>query len=141
MAMKEKSKKQDLTSGKITTPDELSSYLKITNVGVWIVLFSVALLFIGLFIWAASGTLETTVEAKIIVKDHLANVVVIGDYSLQAGDTVRIPSDEFNIASVKYDEYDRPVGLAEVTLPDGKYDGTVVKDKIYPIDFLLNSKE
>lgn len=139
--MRKNHSKEDSNNSKITTPDELSSYLRITNIGVWIVLFSVALMFIGLFLWASTGTLETTVAAKIVVEDHLASVVVMGDYSIQAGDTVEIPSDKFTIASVKFDEYDRPVGLAEVILPDGKYDGTIVKDKTSPVDFLFSSKE
>ena len=139
--MKNNLNKKELNNSKITNPDELSAYLRITNVGVWTVLICVVLMIMGIIIWASTGTLETTVDAKIVVNDYLANVVVIGDYTLQSGDIVRIPSDEFVIASVEMDAYDRPVGIAKVTLPDGKYEGTVVKEKIYPIDFLFSSKE
>lgn len=125
---------------KINSPEELTDYLKITNTGVWIVFVSVIILLIGIFVWFATGTLETTADAKVIVENHAARVVVLGDYSLEAGETVRIPSAEFVIASVGNDEFGRQVGQAIAEVPDGNYDGLVVIGRTRSIDFLINSR-
>ena len=37
------------------------------------------------------------------------------------------------------DEYGKTVGRADIELPDGTYDGTVVVDETRAIDFLLQS--
>ena len=38
------------------------------------------------------------------------------------------------------DEFGRAVGIAEFSLPDGTYDGTVVTDSVHAIDFLLKNR-
>lgn len=125
---------------KISTPEDLTEYLKVTDVGVWTVLLSVIFLAIGVFAWSVIGTLETTADAKIVVKNNQARVVISDDYVLDAGDTVRIPGKEFAIASLDNDEFGRQVGKAVVTVPDGKYEGVVVVGKFKPIDFLTQSR-
>ena len=47
---------------------------------------------------------------------------------------------EFTVASVGVDEYGRAFGIAEVSLPDGTYDGVVVTEQARPVDFLLESR-
>ena len=47
---------------------------------------------------------------------------------------------EGGVAAVETDPYGRITGIAEVSLPDGTYGGTVVVDSIRPIDFLLTSR-
>ena len=51
-----------------------------------------------------------------------------------------VASQETVIASTGTDDFGRVFGVAELTLPDGMYDGTVVVEKTRPIDFLLESR-
>ena len=53
---------------------------------------------------------------------------------------LRFASQEFVIASVDYDEYGRATAYAELPLPDGSYDATVVVEQTRPIEFLLESR-
>ena len=96
----------------------------------------------SVFAWSAVGTLETSVDATAIVQDHTAQIVAPGQSAdaLQAGMPLRIASQEFVIASVDYDEYGRATAYAEVSLPDGSYDATVVVEQTRPIEFLLESR-
>lgn len=125
---------------RISSPEKLTEYLRVTNPGIWIVLSAVILLLGGILIWAAIGTLETKADAKVIVEDHVAMVVTDGTARLKDGMPLRILSGDYIIATTTEDDYGRVYGITEVPLPDGSYDGTVVVDQVRPIDFLLESK-
>ena len=127
---------------RISSPEDLTGYLRVTSPGVWIVLAAVIVLLAGLFAWSAVGTLETTVDATAIVRNHTAQIVAAGHGSdaLKAGMPLRVASQEFVIASVDFDEYGRAVARAEVSLPDGTYDSEIVVEQTRPIEFLLESR-
>ena len=127
---------------RISSPEDLTGYLRVTSPGMWIILAAVIVLLVGVFAWSAVGTLETTVDATAIVQDHTAQIVASGQGAdkLEAGMPLRIASQEFTIASVDYDEYGRATAHAEVSLPDGSYDATIVVEQTRPIEFLLESR-
>ena len=123
----------------MSTPADLTDYLKVTNPGVWAVLAAIVLLLVGLIVWACVGTLETKVAAAAVVEDRTANVAAAGDCVLAEGMTVRVGEDEFALESTYVDEFGRTVGVAKVDLADGSYDAIVVVDEAHAIDFLLQS--
>ncbi|MBQ8305964.1 MAG: hypothetical protein IJX90_07095 [Blautia sp.] len=128
---------------RISSPEKLTDYLRVTNPGIWVVLVAVILLLVGVIAWASVGTLETKADAKVFVEDHTAEVILEGAQSIRVGMPLRITSQdsqEYSIAYVKEDEYGRTVGVADISLPDGTYDGEVVVDSMRPIDFLLESR-
>jgi len=127
---------------RISSPEDLTSYMRVTSPGMWIILAAVIILLAGLFAWAAVGTLETTVDATAVIQNHTAQIVANGQGAeeLKAGMHLRIASQEFVIASVNYDEYGRAAAYAELPLPDGSYDATIVVEQTRPIEFLLESR-
>ena len=131
---------REKTLQRISSPEKLTEYLRVTNPGIWIVLGAIILLLGGLLIWSAIGTLETKADAKIIVEDHMAIVVTDGSAKLADGMPLRILSENYYIAATDEDDYGRVYGITEVALPDGSYEGTVVVEQVRPIDFLLESK-
>ena len=64
-----------------------------------------------------------------IVTAERARIVTLDSTKLERGMLLRIDGQEFKINGTVSDEFDRPVGLATVTLPDGSYEGTVVIDQ------------
>ncbi len=124
---------------RIASPEQLSDYLCVTNPGIWSILAAVILFLAGLFAWSAIGTLETTAEVKVIVEAHTAQIIPMGAETVENGMPLQVASQEFYIASVGEDEYGRSFGLADVSLPDGVYNGTVVVAQTHPIDFLLGT--
>ena len=129
------------TLERISSPEQLNDYLHVTNPGIWVILTAVIILMLGVFVWACTGTLETKSPASMIVKDHVAEIVVKDDSVLEKGMLIREASQEFYIASVEEDEYGRKIGIAEVSLPDGKYDTEVVTDTTRPVEFLIKASE
>lgn len=128
------------TLERISSPEQLSSYLRVTNPGIWVILSAVILLLAGIFAWSMVGTLETTAHTTVIVEDHTAQVITTGAEALSPGMLLRIAGQEFTIVSAEMDDYGRMTGTAEAGLPNGIYEGTVVLDSTRPIDFLLTSR-
>ena len=58
------------TLERISSPDQLTDYLCVTNPGIWVILVAVILLLAGVFAWSMVGRLETKAEVKIVVSDH-----------------------------------------------------------------------
>lgn len=127
------------TLDRISSPEDLTDYLKVTNPGVWVVLAAVIVLLCGIFVWSCVGTLETKEKASVIVEDHSAIVVLTDSNVLKEGMPLRVSTEEVTIASVYNDEYGRLVGKAEIALPDGTYEGTLITDQTHPIDFLTKA--
>ena len=98
------------------------------------------LLLAGVFAWSTVGTLETKAEVKVVVTEHTARIIPLGSEALTEGMLLRVGGQDALVASAETDEYGRSVGTAELALPDGTYDGTVVTESVRPISFLLESR-
>lgn len=131
---------REKTLERISSPEKLTEYLRVTNPGIWAVLGAVILLLSGLLIWSMIGTLETRADVKVVVSNHMAEVVSDGGASIEEGMTLNVMSRDYIIVATSEDDYGRIYGITEVSLPDGSYEGTVVVEKVRPIDFLLESK-
>ena len=140
MAEQEQTIFRQKTLDRISSPDQLTDYLRVTNPGVWAVLAAVILLLSGMLVWSAVGTLETKVAAKAVVTDSSAQIIVSGGGTMKEGMPVRIDSREYTISSVGEDEYGRNIAQADVALPDGTYNAEVVTERIHPISFLIESR-
>lgn len=47
------------TLKRISSPEQLTDYLRVTNPGIWVVLAAVLALLVGFFVWMSVGTIET----------------------------------------------------------------------------------
>ena len=129
---------RDTAVEKVSSPERLSDYLRVTNPGVWAVLAAIILLLAGLLAWACVGTLETTADAKIVVENRVAYAALTADSALESGMTLRVAGQEYPIATVTEDAFGRPIAIADTALPDGSYEGVVVVGAVRPISFLLS---
>ena len=128
------------TLKRISSPEQLTDYLKVTGVGIWVVLITVILLLVGIFVWSALGTLETKQEAVASVKSGQAEIVLANPGKVKEGFPVRIKSDKFTIDKILTDEYGRAVLYVQMNVPDGDYKVEVVTNQIHPIEFLLTNQ-
>ena len=128
------------TRDRISSPDQLTDYLRVTNPGIWVLLASIVLFLVGVFVWFTIGTLESTVAVKVSVAGQQATVIPREATVLTEGMPLRVASDEYTLDSVGTDEYDRSFGNAMVKLPDGVYDGIVVTAQTHLISFLLERR-
>ena len=124
---------------RISSPEQLTDYFKVTNPGVWLILGAVVFLLAGLLVWASVGKLDTVVDASVTVENGTAVVMPISNSTddLEKGMTVLIAGKEYPVIEVRKDYYGRPSALIKTDMPDGNYDGQIVTESISPISFLL----
>ena len=143
---------------RITSPEQLQDYMRVTNPGVWLILAVVIILLTGLIVCSAVGRLETKCEAQAVVKDGMMQLVAADpahpDAVLKEGMEVRVGSEKTRISYVTQERPDAgtegtaaaavketaaATATAETSLPDGTYDAEIVLESITPISFLINS--
>lgn len=124
----------------ISSPEQLNDYLKVTNIGIWVLLASVILILAGLFAWSTVGRLETTANGVAVVENGTAQILIYdtskGD--IKSGMTVRMGDDEYTVSTVEKDDLGRSIAYAPVSELDGKYDVKIVIESIAPISFLFS---
>ncbi len=146
---------------KVSSPEQMNDYIRVTSPSVWLVLGAVAALLAGLIIWAALGRLATTVSAAAVAGPDGAVVCYIEEDDLNAvrlGQTVHIGGEDHTLADVasmpvevdgSFDAYALHVGGLEAgqwvypaqldaPLAEGVYEAEIVVDGVSPISFLLN---
>ena len=94
----------------------------------------------AVIVWGFIGRMETVKDVKVIVTAGRARIVTLDSSELERGMTLRIDGQEFTVNGTVSDEFDRPVGLATVALPDGSYDGTVVVDRTRAVLSLFGNR-
>lgn len=102
--------------GRISSPKQLTDYLRVTNPGIWVFLAAVILLLGGLFAWSMAGKLETFTGAVASVENGQAQILVTdaGTEGITSGMPVRFGSAEYEISRVGQDELGRTVAFAPV---------------------------
>ena len=125
---------------RITTPAQLTDYLRVTNPGIWTLFAAIIILLGGLLVWSTVGTLETLADGVAEIKDDQAVIMVTENAGneIASGMTVRIGTDNYTISTVEKDDYGRAVAYAPISKADGKYDVKIVTESIHPIQFLFD---
>ena len=146
---------------KVSSPEQMNDYIRVTSPSVWLVLGAVIVLLAGLIIWSVLGRLETTVAAVAVAGPEGDVVCYIAEDELSAvrpGQTVHIGGEDHTLAEVaskpvavdeSFDAYVLHVGGLEAgqwvypawldgPLAEGVYEAQIVVDDAAPISFLLN---
>ena len=124
---------------RISSPEKLDDYLKVSTPSLWIVLLAVIVMLLGVFVWASVGRLETTIDAVVSVENKQGQIVLTGKDAekIKSGMAVRIDESETDIKLIKYDELGRAIALCYFDVPDGNYKVKIVTESIHPISFLF----
>ena len=145
---------------KVSSPEQLNDYIRVSNPGVWIALMAVVVLLLGVCIWGIFGRLETTVGSAAVIKDGVMTLYIKEEHlgEVAAGMTVRVKEQEYLITSVEtipktipegFDEYmlhlsGMHVGewvfgvtAMDTDLSDGVYKAEIVIESIAPMSFIL----
>ncbi|MBR0133492.1 MAG: hypothetical protein IJM14_10485 [Lachnospiraceae bacterium] len=127
------------TVEKMSTPDDLTEYLKVTSTSVWMVLATVLVLLTGLIAWGFLGHLDTKVDAKASIKDGQVTVKIpaIDAEDVKDGMEIEIEGKSTKIRDVVTDEFGRTTGSCSIDLPDGEYDAEITTESLTPVSFLF----
>lgn len=148
---------------RISSPEQLTDYIRVTNPSVWIVLIAVAVLLCGALVWSALGVLTDTLRLNALVRGGEAVCYVDGDTAkkLAAGMEVRLGdargtlvevsalplsaralrdalADDYAFSLLSAGEWNREVKIDVSGLPDGLFEAQITLESIHPIAFLWN---
>ncbi len=131
---------------RISSPEQLQDYMRVTNPGVWMVLAAVIVLLAGLLAASALVKVETTVDAKGEIAQAGGEVVMTlapeAGQAVREDMPVRLAGQDGRVAYV-YESDGETIVKAELdkaaeALPAGTYDVEIVTETLSPISFLLN---
>ena len=109
---------------KISSPDQLDQYLKVTTPAVWILLAAVILLLGAAFWWSSQTSIASRVSANGTVKDGVLTVPLETEEArniVKEGMKVSVGELNDTINYVQTAEDGTMVAVAIVSLPDGAY--------------------
>ena len=131
---------------RISSPEQLQDYMRVTTPGVWMVLTAVILLLAGMIISSAVVTMESTIKEQAVVEEDgtiLQIALPMAQKELvEPGMLVRVANREARIDMIFQLEGEVQV-LAELTgegdkLSAGTYDVEIVTETVTPISLLIN---
>lgn len=145
---------------RVSSPEQLNDYVKVSNPSVWIILAGVILLLAGVCVWSVFGNLDTRLMTAAVVKDKTGTCYVkeAEIASVRAGQRVQIDGKECAVLSVsdvptavtrELGDYTLHLGglsvgewVYEVTfatdLPNGIYGAYITIDSVSPMSFVFN---
>ena len=114
---------------RITSPEELSDYLRVTSPAVWVVMAAIILLLVGMLIWGSIAQIDSYAAGTAQVQDGRM-IVVFDDSELaanvKAGMSVTVGETSSLIDSVGSTESGALFASAGTTLADGSYPARVI---------------
>lgn len=145
---------------RISSPEQLNDYVKVSNPSVWMILFGIIILLAGTCVWGIFGRLDTTLTVSAVCADGVTVCYVkesdITDVS--EGMTVRIDGTEYKVKSISgepvqvttdFQDYALHIGSLQTgewvykitvdsDLRNGIYAAEIVTESIAPMSFLVN---
>ena len=125
---------------RVTSPERLQDYIRVTNPGIWMVLAAVIALLVGLIVVGSLSRLETKLPVEADAQGGLVHVRLnqtVGE-AVKPGMTLRVHGVDTEIELVYLDDAEDIVCAAKMNLPDGLYDAEIITESIAPISFLIN---
>ena len=145
---------------RMSSPEQLNDYIKVTNPGVWMALAAIVILLVGVCVWGVFGRLETKLPVAAVSQDGQTVLYVKEDdlSAVKENMSVYIGDETYKVTSVsaqpvavteEISEYARRTGnlslgewvyLVQIdkTLPDGVYTAQFVIDSVSPLYFVFN---
>lgn len=146
---------------RVSSPEQLDSYLKVTSPSVWIVLIGIIIILTGAIAWGTFGKLQTYAATGCVIEDGVGYCYLKEEEGtkVETGMTIEIPNEEvsFEILSIQTqgiqipDSYSYLQHLVGVTaedyvfcvsgltdLPAGYYQGRIITEAVSPLKFILN---
>ncbi len=145
---------------RMSSPEQLNDYIKVTNPGVWMALAAIVILLVGVCVWGVFGTLETKLSVVAVSQDGQTVLYVKEDNvaSVQENMSVYIGDETYKVTSVsaqpvavteEISEYARHTGELSIgewvyvvqidgNMPDGVYKAQIVTDSVSPLYFVFN---
>ena len=126
---------------RISSPEQLNDYLRVTNVSVWVILAAVIILLAGLLVWSSIATIESYTEGSAQVQNGVMTIRFHDQQftnKVEKGMPVRAGDTETVVASIGHDADGLIIATANTTLSDGFYPVRVCYKQTQILSLLFN---
>ena len=145
---------------RISSPEQLGDYIRVSNPSVWIILVAIIVLLAGACIWGIFGTIETKITVPVIAEGGNLTAYLEEEQAGAVNDSMTITLDdkEYQITGVStkpiqidesFDSYAMHIGgfqkgqwvyeaAARSDAADGTYEASIVTESISPMSFVFN---
>jgi len=145
---------------RISSPEQLNAYIRVSTPSVWLVLAAIVLLLAGACVWGVLGRLDTTLPVAVLSREGTVTAYVrqADVQKVRPDAAVRLNGAAGRVASVQaepvqvdegFPEYLRHVGgllggewvhpiALDISCADGVYAAQIVIDSVPPMAFVLN---
>ena len=119
---------------RVSSPEQLNDYIRVTSPGVWLVLAAVIVLLMGACVWGIFGRLETKITVPVQVAGGEARLVLEAGQQVDPDAPVVIGGRKFSLGTAE------GVGAYSISvdLPDGEYQAEIVTESVAPMSFVFN---
>lgn len=124
MNVENKSVYRQSSLDRIQSPEQLNSYLRVTNPSAWTVLIAVIVLLVGALVWGSFTYIGSFVDGNAHVENGVMTIVFEDDdlaRNVQPGMNVTIGEANATVTSVGRGDDGRLFALADTTLANGSY--------------------
>jgi hypothetical protein len=145
---------------KVSSPEQLNDYIRVSNPGVWMLMSAIIILLVGICVWGIYGHLETKMATAGVCRNGILTCYVkqSDGASVKAGMPVVIDKQYFTIKAVGEEATTLNAGensaliqtggffdgetviaiTADAALPDGVYTASIITESLSPISFVTN---
>ena len=126
---------------RISSPENLSEYLRVTTPAMWIILTGVAIVLLGLFIWSHFVVINSYAYGKGVVKNGILTVTYEDQHvaqNLTDDMLVSIGDVYMTIDILGRDESGHVITISDTNFPDGEYEAKACYRKTKVISMLFN---
>ncbi|MBQ8980983.1 MAG: hypothetical protein IJ077_05155 [Eubacterium sp.] len=146
------------SNNKVSSPEQLSDYIKVSNVGVWLLLGVIIIFLVSVFVWGVFGSLKNTVTTTGFCENDSIVCYVENPAGIEVGDKVKVGDKEGEVKDIsktpvsaseiskKYDEYtvytlspaewNYEVSVSVKDCPDGVQSVKIITNSVKPISFI-----
>ena len=146
---------------KISSPEQMNDYIRVSNPSVWMILAAVIVLLAGVFVWGLFGRLDSDFQTGGVCKDGSLTVYVseenfakISEKAVISVDGAELALSDIPSSPVRLDDNADPY-LLHLTgasagdwvyvlkvdaagMKDGIISVSVITERVRPLDFVLN---
>ena len=146
---------------RISSPEQLTDYIKVTRPGVWIILVAIIILLVSLLIWGVYGTLPDMVSLNGVSEngvvtcytDNISNiseglyaevdgiegtVTHVSTIPLSLNEVSEIYAEDYTLHMLDVKDWNYEITINAEGIPDGLVKVMIMGNAIHPISFLID---
>ncbi|MCQ2609304.1 MAG: hypothetical protein MJ151_00700 [Lachnospiraceae bacterium] len=124
---------------KLTTPEELTDYIKVSTPSTWIIAIGVFIFLIGVSVWLFFGVINTSIKTTVVAKEGVVQIIVNDKNVKRVEEQMKVKVNDRYLKVERVCSYEDAVTgyrlYLEGDIADGVYPAEIILESVRPIDF------